>query len=155
SHQMVSVEAFCPRSVVLQDGQLVFDGPTDEAAELYLSGANAAVEEGVGVFDVEHVPRPAPAAAPMLRRGELRGGQGRLTDSVPMGAGLSIAVDVEGLEVPRHHVVVNLVNETDVTVLHFTSLMKPPDVFDSDAEQDRVVLTFPTLPFTPGHYSVD
>jgi lipopolysaccharide transport system ATP-binding protein len=155
SHQMVSVQAFCRRTVVLEDGRLVFDGQTEDAIERYLSGANDAVEQSRGVFDLEHVARASQVKQPMLRRLEVRDGDGRLADTITQGGDLCLTVDVDGLQVPQQYLVFVISNETDVKVLYFNTLMKPPEVFDPEARQDRIVLRFPKLPLTPGKYFVE
>jgi lipopolysaccharide transport system ATP-binding protein len=50
SHNLAAVRALCPRSLVLEKGRLVFDGPTDDGVHRYLGHAagepSAAVVEG-------------------------------------------------------------------------------------------------------------
>jgi lipopolysaccharide transport system ATP-binding protein len=41
SHNMALVRSLCPRSLVLEQGTLVFDGPTDDALHHYLDHASA------------------------------------------------------------------------------------------------------------------
>jgi lipopolysaccharide transport system ATP-binding protein len=36
SHNVAAVRSLCPRSIVLEDGRVVFDGPTDDALHQYL-----------------------------------------------------------------------------------------------------------------------
>src|SRR5207237_1373266 len=46
SHNLAAVRSLCPRSLVLEQGKLAFDGPTDEAVEQYLGhgqGADRAI----------------------------------------------------------------------------------------------------------------
>ncbi len=48
SHDLTTVQAICERGIVLDHGRVVFDGPTDEAAEYYLElvhGTRALPEE--------------------------------------------------------------------------------------------------------------
>ncbi len=155
SHQMVSVKALCPRSVFLQDGEVAYDGPTDQAVERYLATASDVLETGRGVFDLAHAPRAGAVTRQMFRRVELRGAAGALTDTIAMGEDLSITLDVDGLDIPRQYLVINIMTETDVKAIYFSTLMKPPQVFDGDTPQDRVVLTFPKMPLTPGRYFIE
>ena len=46
SHNMAAVKNLCTRGVVLQDGQLAFDGTTDDAVSYYLNN-NFQVEQGL------------------------------------------------------------------------------------------------------------
>src|SRR5207253_7132684 len=91
----------------------------------------------------------------LLRRVELRGRDGQLTDTIGMGDPLSIAIDVDGLEIPKQYMVVTITTETDAKAIYFNTMMKPPESFDDDATQDRLVFTFPNLPLTPGRYFLD
>lgn len=51
SHNMAAVKNLCTRGVVLQNGQLAFDGTTDDAVSYYLSN-NFQVEQG---FITDHI----------------------------------------------------------------------------------------------------
>lgn len=44
SHNLGAVKKLCERTLVLQNGSLVFDGPTDEAVEFYLSSMKQTIE---------------------------------------------------------------------------------------------------------------
>ncbi|HSX13410.1 MAG TPA: ABC transporter ATP-binding protein [Chlamydiales bacterium] len=37
SHQLESIASFCPRSLLIKEGQLIFDGPTKEVIDRYLT----------------------------------------------------------------------------------------------------------------------
>jgi len=52
SHNLAAVRNLCPRSLVLEQGRLVFDGATDDAIERYLS---AEVEQDVGIVEGERL----------------------------------------------------------------------------------------------------
>ena len=154
SHQMVSVKALCPRAVYLDDGRVAFDGPTDEAVELYLQGSSEVIETSRGVFDLEKAARPGGVKQPVLRRVELRDRAGNPSDTLAMGDDLHLVIDTEGLEMPKHYLVVIITTENDTRVLNFNTLMRPPEVFDPERSQDRFEIVFPKLPLTPGRFFI-
>ena len=91
-------------------------------------------------------------ARPAITRVEIRDQDGALTNRIPMGSGLSVTVDVEGLRVPRQFVAVSLTTETDLCLVQVNTNMKPLEVFDRNAAQTSVTLTIPHLPLNPGRY---
>ena len=91
-------------------------------------------------------------ARPAITRVEIRNEDGTLTNRIPMGSGLSVTVDVEGLRVPRQFVAVSLTTETDLCLVQVNTNMKPLEVFDRNAAQTSVTLTIPHLPLNPGRY---
>jgi len=71
-----------------------------------------------------------------------------------MGESVSVALRVEGLEIPRHFVLVIILTETGMPVATLTSTQRRLDVYEPTSKQDRVVLEIPHLPLAPGHYSL-
>jgi len=154
SHNMPMVQSLCPRTVYLEAGRIAFDGGTPEAIERYLSGASMGIEHESGVFDLAEVARPG-VTNPILRRLELRRGSGQLTDHYPMGEAMCVTIDVDGLQLPRHFVSVNIFTDTGVPVATVSTRQRLLDVYDVEARQDRVIVRIPELPLVPGRYYLD
>jgi lipopolysaccharide transport system ATP-binding protein len=51
SHSMQAIEQLCPRTLLLEDGRLVEDGPTDSVVARYLQGAHGSPAERVWAKD--------------------------------------------------------------------------------------------------------
>jgi lipopolysaccharide transport system ATP-binding protein len=152
SHNMSAVAFFCRRVLFLEEGRVVFDGDTAEGIERYLTRSGDVVDDHSGVFDLADRPRPAGVARPAITRVEIRTEDGTLSNRIPMGSGLSVTVEVDGLRVPRQFVAVSLTTETDLCLVQVNTNMKPLEVFDRNAAQTSVTLTIPHLPLNPGRY---
>ena len=152
SHNMAAVAFFCQRVIFLEEGRVVFDGDAAEGIARYLARTGDVADDHSGVFDLTDRPRPAGVARTAITRVEIRREDGTLTNRIPMGSGLSVTIDVEGLRVPRHFVAVSLTTETDLCLVQVNTNMKPLEVFDRAATQTSVTLTIPYLPLNPGRY---
>jgi lipopolysaccharide transport system ATP-binding protein len=106
SHNMPSVTRLCPRSILLENGAIAFDGPSSEAVGLYLgAGANTnAVREWRDI-----------ATAPgneivRLRAVRVRSQDGQICESVDISCPVAIEMEFDVLEsghvlVPGYHVI--------------------------------------------------
>jgi lipopolysaccharide transport system ATP-binding protein len=156
SHNMAAVESFCQRGVYLDNGRLMFDGGTRDAIDAYLGGGGIGENRGDGVFDLVRAERSGAArSSSMLKRVELRRLDGTPADTVRMGEGLEIIVDVEGMRVPQHGVIAVITSETDLPIINLGSKMRPLEVFEPKATAERVVLTIPAMQLLPGKYWLD
>ncbi len=154
SHNLTAVASFCPRSVYIEAGSVLFDGKTADAVERYMAGGSGGERQQPGIFDLSQVER-RPGMDPVLRRVELRRVDGTPAGTVPMGDGLRLEIDVEGLELPRQGLVARIATDTDVGVLNVAMNMTPLEVYDAGPTPDRVVLRIPSLPLVPGRYWID
>ena len=154
SHNMPMIQSLCTRTVYLDAGEVVFDGDTPDAVEQYLAGGSAGVEGEAGVFDLTDVARPE-YPNPILRKVEIRRAAGQLAGTVVMDEDLRLALEVDGLEVPRHFIVARISTDTGVPVVTLSSKQRSLEVTESDARPDRVEVVIPRLPLVPGRYSVD
>ena len=97
SHDLDAVALLCPRTIWLEGGQVVADGPTSEVVDRYLASGFAHL--GRRGFD------PAPGAAVGLLGVAVLDGDGRPTDAVrrdrpfTLEAELTITEPVPGLDV--------------------------------------------------------
>jgi lipopolysaccharide transport system ATP-binding protein len=154
SHSMPMVQTLCPRTIYLDRGRIAFDGETPEAIDRYFAGAAGGVERDIGVFDLTRIARPE-AADPILRSVELHRPDGTLTDHFAMGEPLTVAIDVDGLEIPNHLLMIRIYTDTGVTVATVSTKQRPIELYDPDARQDRVVVRIPELPLVAGRYAFD
>ena len=155
SHNMSAVASLCPRSVYLEGGEVAFDGDTAGAVSHYFASLSRGAEMGSGSFDLTQVARTEKIRQRMLRSVEIRDHDGKVTGLVAMGRELTVAVEVEGLTLPRHMVAVRIVTEGDVGVITLNTVMRPVDIHRPDVPQQEILLHIPRLPLVKGRYWVE
>jgi lipopolysaccharide transport system ATP-binding protein len=155
SHNMAAVESFCRRGIYLEQGRVAFDGDTRKAIDEYLGGGGIGEERGAGVFDLSVADRATGSQGGVLKRLEVQRDDGSPGDTVRMGDGMRVIIDVEGLRVPQHGVACRILTETDVPVVNFGTAMKPLELHEPKATPERVVLDVPHVPLLPGKYWIE
>jgi len=78
SHNMSAILSLTQRAVVLRKGQVVFDGPTPEAVDFYLSSGMR--RTGERLWTPDDIPAQAYPFQPIALR--VRDGRGRVTDTI-------------------------------------------------------------------------
>lgn len=91
SHNMAAIEGLCPRTIVLDDGGLAFDGPTGEALQRYAQSIRANSDTPLR----EREDRRGSGAVRAVAV-EVFDDDGRSTDTVGMGESFSVVVETEG-----------------------------------------------------------
>jgi hypothetical protein len=131
----------------------VFDGPTPDAITHYLSSRSPDEQSTVGEFDVAHRRRD-PAHRAILQRVTLAS-EGRLGDTVRMGQGLRVMIDVhEYRDVPRQLIGISIHTALQQKLLTTATWMKSGHVPTDRESTERVVIDIGTLPLAPGTYSM-
>jgi lipopolysaccharide transport system ATP-binding protein len=150
SHNMAAIEALCSRCIYLEHGQVAFDGPTHEAISRYLSAGSESHESAVGVFDLEGEPGNERG---LLRRLRVLSSDGQPVDSVRMGDGLSIVVEVDGVSSIRgSEVGVEIRSQLDQLLLMFGTHQKEARSMSPRRETEEIVFEIGRMPLTPGNY---
>ena len=157
SHNLVTLEHLCPRSLLLADGRLVFDGPTEETVARYLrtfpQGERGAT---IGVFDLAAADRSGSSFEKVFQRLELRPGGGAPSDSIRMGDRLRVEVAVEGLDaVPEPVLTVTFSSSLSQNLFRVSSQMRRLAAAHERQAHEVIVLDLPSLPLTPGDYSIE
>ncbi len=157
SHNLVTLEHLCPRTVLLADGRLVFDGPTSTTVDRYLRTFPRGEQGGTdGVFDLVAVDRSGTSYQKVFKRVEIRPHGGAPAQTVRMGESMQVVVDVEGLdEVPDALLNVTVGNSVSQRLFRMTSRMKPLLAAHARRPQEAIVITVPTVLLTPGEYHLD
>lgn len=90
SHNMAAIESLCPRTIVLQSGRVVFDGPTNEALAHYSSS----LENPAGPLR----DRPDRSGSGVVRAVELRflSETGKNVSCIGMGDSFSVEITTVG-----------------------------------------------------------
>jgi lipopolysaccharide transport system ATP-binding protein len=158
SHQLVTVEHLCPRALLIADGRLVFDGPTEETLARYLRlFPRGEATETPGVFDLASADRCSGGYEPLLQRLELRpGGSGSPADTIRMGERLRMEISVAGLNDIIDPWVLISIGSTKVPVLiRMNSRAKPLNSAQDRGDRELIVVDIPALPLTPGDYRIE
>jgi lipopolysaccharide transport system ATP-binding protein len=93
SHNMQAITRLCPRAVLLDEGQIIKDGPSHKVVSVYLSS-------GLGTTASREWPDPTKAPGgevARLRAVRIRGEDGRITDAVDIRRPLSVEMEYEVL----------------------------------------------------------
>lgn len=156
SHNLVTVEHLCQRTMLLVDGRLDFDGPTGETIDRYL-GASPEMggENATGVYDLstagsEH------RRERIFRSVTLRPGGGAPSTRVQAAGRLHLSIGVHGLEnCPEATIVVNVGSSAVRNLFQMNSRMRPiPQAHATRRTSESIELTIPSLPLSPGRYHV-
>lgn len=59
SHNMASIKHLCERSILLEDGEIAYDGPSEEAVRRYISGTEVAATADEAQLIMRATPNPA------------------------------------------------------------------------------------------------
>lgn len=113
SHNMPAVTRLCPRTILLEDGAIAFDGPSHEAVGLYL-GAGTRTNAGREWKDL----RDAPGNEIVRLRGiRVRTEDGQICESIDIRTTVGIEMEFEVIQ-PGHVLVPNyhFVNQDGVLV---------------------------------------
>jgi lipopolysaccharide transport system ATP-binding protein len=97
SHNLAAVESFCSRGIVLEQGQMVFNGPAKEAIQFYLKSlrGNGAASRS-DIIDLGSSPGRSPKYRPQLKKLELFDVDDRpLRGNLPAGGSLKALIYVE------------------------------------------------------------
>jgi lipopolysaccharide transport system ATP-binding protein len=132
SHNLAAVRSLCPRALVLEHGQLVFDGATPSAIERYLGRSERASEAAVEGEQLERrlVKTVVYGDAPLFRcdRVTVLDEGGSPTTTFSSDEEIAIAVDYTVVRaVPSFRLLVTL-TDADGTVVLRTETIDDPDV---------------------------
>jgi lipopolysaccharide transport system ATP-binding protein len=157
SHQLATVEHLCPRALLIADGRLEFDGPTEETMAQYLRKfPRGKAADAAGVFDLASADRSHGAYEPLLQRLELRPGGGSPSDHIRMGERLGIEISVAGLnDIIDPWVMLSIGSRKIPVLIRMNSLAVPLNSTQDRSDRELIVINIPALPLTPGDYQVD
>jgi lipopolysaccharide transport system ATP-binding protein len=157
SHSFSAIESLCTRAVVLEQGQLVFDGNSKEAIHFYLQCIGNGAPSYCDVIDlVSSTGRPA-QYGPQLKKLELFDGDDRpLRGAMCAGGSLKALIHFE-LEHPSCNVDVELgfytLSGERVCTAH--SAYEPSRKHKRRVGEQIFACDIPKLPLVPGEYKIN
>jgi len=148
SHNMAAIHNLCRRSIVLREGQIVFDGPTDEAIKEYLGYIEA---QAVHAF--ENNPARRGDGPVRFTGATISDETGRATRSLIAGRPATISFTYENPQGFRRGVWgMKIHNQLGVVVADFHSQYTGVEI--ELAERGTLSCHIPSLPLPLGHYRV-
>ncbi len=157
SHNLAAVEGLCSRGIVLEHGEVAFDGPSKEAIRFYLDnlGSDSKTSTSHVVDLSSSTGRPA-KYRPHLRRLELFDGKGRpLRGTLPTGEAVKAFIYFD-LETPCTSFDASIAFDTltgqRVCTAH--SAYEPDRRHEERAGEQVFVCDIPSLALVPGEYKV-
>ncbi|MBV8282048.1 MAG: ABC transporter ATP-binding protein, partial [Candidatus Eremiobacteraeota bacterium] len=158
SHNLAAVESFCSRAIVLEQGQVVFDGPSQDAIQFYLESLRS---NGGGlhsdVIDLHSAPGRPAKYRPQLKKLALFDGNGQpLRGNLPAGGSLKALIYFE-LENPCPNVDAELgfytLGGERICTAH--SAYEPCRQHKRRVGDQLFVCEIPNLPLLPGEYKIN
>lgn len=147
SHNMAAIQNLCPRTMLLELGQLETIGPTDNVVEHYLSNALSGNRAGRPLSDFR-----LPGHQSIIQEVHLYDEEGKATNQVPVGGAITIEIcyaHSEPFRSPGFGIGIETHDAQRLAFLH-TNIQcgHVPEL----PAAGRVVCRLPRVPFIPGVY---
>jgi lipopolysaccharide transport system ATP-binding protein len=151
SHNLPAIRALCPRSLLLDHGCVLFDGPTEETIGKYLATDGATSDR----WDLRAAERPQldMVGRARLTRVAIAGGSEPGVVSVGQSIAVQIELDVES-SVEDMVVVLNLSTIDDVLVAQSVTTNVYPPISKVDAGSYLVEARLSAAQLQPGRYTL-
>jgi lipopolysaccharide transport system ATP-binding protein len=156
SHNMAVVEKLCQRAILLQDGEIYFQGDTEEAIHRYMHKMLAANQAEGHTFDLSQTTDRRSNVGKLLKRVELYTGDGLpVREGIRLGSGLKLKVYFD-LPKPTRSFDVGLGFDSMFGQRMFTAhSMFEPDRQTAERVGPQVfVCDIPSFTLMPGLYTV-
>jgi lipopolysaccharide transport system ATP-binding protein len=157
SHNLAAVESLCSRGVVVEQGRVVFDGPSKQAVQFYLEGLRCnRADSHSHLIDLGASPGRPIKYRPQLRKLELFDTDDRpLLGNLPVGGSLKAIIHFE-LETPCASFDAELAFDTlsgqRVCTAH--SAYEPSREHVERTGRQTFVCEIPSLALLPGEYKI-
>jgi lipopolysaccharide transport system ATP-binding protein len=149
SHNMATIHSLCPRSLLLGQGNKIFDGVTEEAIQLYLSTSTTQGE----AFIPSETPRMGSGVA-RFDAVRIFNEEGQITNSIFMGSNFSVEIDFHCLKpVENINFDVSIRGPMQERILQFSSQVTQGKM-PSASHGGSVRLFIENLNLLPGSYYI-
>ena len=157
SHNFAAIESLCNRCIVLQQGRVVFTGPSKDAIQFYLDHLpGESAESNSSIVDLTETKNRPPKYRSMLRRLELQDSNGNpLRTGLPAGAPLKAIVHLD-LDAPYigFDASVAFDNLSGQRICTAHSAYEPTRVHKQGVGRHVFTCDISSLPLIPGEYKV-
>jgi lipopolysaccharide transport system ATP-binding protein len=158
SHNMTAIQSLCRRSILLDGGEIIFDGPTAHVVERYLSSVQPIGVRGCsGEYDLtDRRNRYLPNGDLIVWGVRLLDSKGHPRDTFLMGHEMCIDIDVRGLSEHRDALIgVIFKSNNGQWITSINSGMMCSHIEQPRRKNERAILRIPRIPLTPGSYWID
>ncbi|MFQ3548800.1 MAG: ABC transporter ATP-binding protein [Armatimonadota bacterium] len=153
SHNLSAVSQLCTRGIVLEKGQIKFDGKVDEALTHYTQGG--AKQGGERVFLESNTQSPSDKKA-VIKRVYLTGRNGLITDTFFIGESQTINIEVEFKEeIDEFQLSFIISTSLGSAIYHCVSRDVDGTLFKNGKGIMTIIATFDKLKLYPGKYIID
>jgi lipopolysaccharide transport system ATP-binding protein len=158
SHNMPAIVNLCQKAIVLDRGQMVFQGDAKSAVDFYFSSlSKAGSAENLHVVDLRSNVGRRPPCGSWLRTLEVYGGNGEpLNNGLAVGGSLQCHVEFE-LQNPtdRFDPRLNFVDLYGQVIFAARASYEPNRSWGTRSGVQRMICEIPALPLLPGEYRID
>ena len=149
SHNMAAIQGLCYKTMVLENGRIVFNGETSEAIRQYTFSGEITDHSSVSLKN--HAGR-MPEYKPVLQEIEVRV-NGMLSSNVGMGEELEIKVSLESSKVVRG-VGLSVEDSLGRRLFIVSTNYTDPALLGDSTTCPRLICSIPGLPLLPGSYFI-
>lgn len=154
SHNMAAVRNLCNRCIWLSTGLIAGDGEADPVIDEY--GKHGTFSNGTSSSLLDHPGRITKRAITRMTRVCLIDKNGAETCNFGSGSSFTVGVDFESPECPIRPVLgVVLKDKLGSCLTGINNRIVPGFQYTQDISRGRICLTYSSLPFQPGSYSID
>ncbi|ULQ56250.1 ABC transporter ATP-binding protein [Flavihumibacter rivuli] len=147
SHNMASIQKLCNDAVLMEKGQVLFHGGTQEAVTMYLNKNR----QGEGNWGHRH----GNGHVKLLAIG-LESNEGRARNEFIMGEDVYFRLRIQFERDVQHlDIGMNFKNLMDETITHITNLDSGYELSGREGEVKDILVKATNIWFTPGQYNID
>ena len=157
SHNMASVSNLCARTIMIDQGQLVGSGETQEMIEKYFARLDSSsLNSSSGHFDLTCRSNSYGNKGIIIRNIALLDEHSELRKTFLMGRKMTIQIEVESLS-SLSHSGIGVIFKTPAGQLltGISTAMTATIIEQPRQKKELAVLEIPNLPFVPGTYYID
>jgi lipopolysaccharide transport system ATP-binding protein len=147
SHNLTAVQSLCRRGIVLQQGEVRFDGPVDDALDHYLASLGAAAHIGDEIGRTHN--------GLTLERLDVRAGDASPGSLVRSGDPCAISLSITGKTAPTSPVVLVWLSGTFDERLVLLSSRLAGVRLQAFTQRIQIEVSIDSLMLMPGHYQVN
>lgn len=155
SHNMAAIQNLCATAIVLNEGKLVFHGPSKQAIDFYLHSTDDGEGPQSHIVDVSKARRRAGLESVLQRLELYTTAHTPVRGTLSMGAPLQVRIHFF-LEKPKDKIEVGIGFDTMFGQRIFTAhtSFEPGCFYEQQAGAQIYVCDIPSLTLVPGQYSI-
>jgi lipopolysaccharide transport system ATP-binding protein len=150
SHTMATIENLCPRTILLNHGQMVMDGPTEEVIAEYLNEAQL-----VKTQDLTHAPRPQAHFKHILRSFAMQDDTGLPISSIRCGDPIAFEIGYDAGDLNKNLIFTIQLTSVTGTPLVMFQTRTHYGLVENWPSDGVIRCRVPEMPLLPGPYRIN